>query len=201
MQLIAPFATLAMAPAHEPRLRGSLSAGRTFGTCASAAAALHTVQFRSRQRRSLLNTPAAVPPLKSEEPDGGVGAERNRGSASSDPVVQRAAAEARQAPPAVQRGHRASTQTGLVFEPMGEEVSPLVADLDAQLMDPAAAPGLSARRSMARSGYPVNLEAAVNEQINIELTMSYIYLAMYSFFARDDVGLPGFAAYFRHNSD
>ncbi len=31
--------------------------------------------------------------------------------------------------------------------------------------------------------------------------MSYVYTAMYSYFLRDDVGLPGFAAYFRHNSD
>ena len=29
--------------------------------------------------------------------------------------------------------------------------------------------------------------------------MSYVYTSMYNFFARDDVGLPGFAAYFRHN--
>ncbi len=38
---------------------------------------------------------------------------------------------------------------------------------------------------------------AVNEQINIEYQVSYVYHALYAFFDRDNVGLPGFAKYFK----
>ncbi|KAG2438987.1 hypothetical protein HYH02_010778 [Chlamydomonas schloesseri] len=107
-----------------------------------------------------------------------------REPAREDPVVARA---------------REQVQSGLVFQPMGE-VQPLVAAMDQQLMDPKAEPGLAATYSLGRSNYSPDLEAAINEQINIELNMSYVYTSMYNFFARDDVGLPGFAAYFRYNS-
>lgn len=32
---------------------------------------------------------------------------------------------------------------------------------------------------------------------SIEYNMSYVYHSMHSYFARDNVGLPGFAAFFR----
>jgi hypothetical protein len=32
------------------------------------------------------------------------------------------------------------------------------------------------------------VEAAVNQQISVEQTIAFMYLAMYSFFARDNVG-------------
>ncbi|KAG2500677.1 hypothetical protein HYH03_001443 [Edaphochlamys debaryana] len=89
---------------------------------------------------------------------------------------------------------RQQVQSGLVFAPMGE-VGPLVAQMDQQLMDPKSEPGLAATRSLGRSGFAPEIEAGINEQIK------YVYTSMYSFFARDDVGLPGFAAYFAHNSD
>lgn len=44
-------------------------------------------------------------------------------------------------------------------------------------------------------------EAAVNEQICIEYTVSYVYHSLYSYFDRDNVGLPGFAAFFKAASD
>jgi ferritin heavy chain len=33
----------------------------------------------------------------------------------------------------------------------------------------------------------------------VELSVSYVYLALAAFFDRDNVGLPGFAAYFRES--
>jgi ferritin heavy chain len=42
--------------------------------------------------------------------------------------------------------------------------------------------------------YPVDL------QINIEYNVSYVYHSMYSYFARDNVGLPGIAAFFKKES-
>ena len=39
-------------------------------------------------------------------------------------------------------------------------------------------------------------ERAINEQINIEYNVSYIYHAMYAYFARDNVYLPGIAQHF-----
>ena len=44
--------------------------------------------------------------------------------------------------------------------------------------------------------FHVKSEGALNEQINIEYNMSYIYHAMYAYFARDNVYLPGIAAHF-----
>lgn len=41
----------------------------------------------------------------------------------------------------------------------------------------------------------------MNEQINIEYTISYVYHALHSYFARDNVGLPGFAKFFSEASE
>merc|ERR1712224_708076 len=46
--------------------------------------------------------------------------------------------------------------------------------------------------SFARKMYADECEAAVNRQINIEYSISYLYHSMYAFFDRDNVGLPGF---------
>lgn len=54
--------------------------------------------------------------------------------------------------------------------------------------------------SYGRVDYTAECEAAVNEQINIEYNVSYVYHAMYSYFARDNVGLPGIAAFFKNES-
>ena len=43
-------------------------------------------------------------------------------------------------------------------------------------------------------------EAALNEQINIEYNISYIYHSMFAYFARDNVFLPGISAHFRKES-
>ena len=93
----------------------------------------------------------------------------------------------------------------------------------------------SSVQSFARVGYHEELEAAFNEQINVELNISYgmqlpsidsnscknlskeicmllsvqanmdmsaaVYHALHSFFNRDNVGLPGLAKYFQHESD
>lgn len=55
--------------------------------------------------------------------------------------------------------------------------------------------------SFARKMYADECEAAMNKQINIEYSISYLYHSMYAFFDRDNVGLPGFAAYFKHESE
>ncbi|BDA50715.1 Ferritin-3, chloroplastic [Coccomyxa sp. Obi] len=55
--------------------------------------------------------------------------------------------------------------------------------------------------SFARTNYDVSCEIAVNEQINIEYNISYIYHSMFAFFDRDNIGLPGFAEYFRKSSE
>lgn len=36
---------------------------------------------------------------------------------------------------------------------------------------------------------------------SIEYNISYVYHAMYAYFDRDNVGLPGFAKYFKDESD
>jgi ferritin heavy chain len=55
--------------------------------------------------------------------------------------------------------------------------------------------------SQCRQNYDERSEAAINKQINMELTASYTYQAMAFHFSRDDVALPGFEKYFKHQSD
>lgn len=58
-----------------------------------------------------------------------------------------------------------------------------------------------AKASLGRTNFHPECEAAINEQINVEYNVSYIYHAMYAFFDRDNVGLPGLAKYFKDSSD
>merc|ERR1712137_209897 len=44
-------------------------------------------------------------------------------------------------------------------------------------------------------------EDALNQQINAELTASYVYRAMAAYFDRDDVALPGFRDFFKENAE
>ena len=48
----------------------------------------------------------------------------------------------------------------------------------------------SPSESYARVGYHPECEAAVNQQINVEYNISYIYHSLWAFFARDNVGAP-----------
>ena len=51
--------------------------------------------------------------------------------------------------------------------------------------------------SLARGeSFTLQLERQLNDQINLEYTFSYQYHAMASYFNRDNVALPGLAAYF-----
>ena len=60
--------------------------------------------------------------------------------------------------------------------------------------------GTPATESFCRVGFTAECEAAINEQINIEYTVSYVYHSLYSYFDRDNVGLPGFASFFKDAS-
>ena len=55
--------------------------------------------------------------------------------------------------------------------------------------------------SLARQNFSAALETAINAQINAELTASYTYQALAAHFDRDDVALPGFRDFFKHQSD
>ncbi|KAI3908466.1 hypothetical protein MKX01_009268 [Papaver californicum] len=81
-----------------------------------------------------------------------------------------------------------SPVTGVVFEPF-EEVKKelqLVPDLPQQ--------------SLARHKFLDECEAAINEQINVEYNVSYVYHALYAYFDRDNVALKGFAKFFKEAS-
>eukprot|EP01023_Acetabularia_acetabulum_P009789 TRINITY_DN1442_c0_g1_i1.p1 TRINITY_DN1442_c0_g1~~TRINITY_DN1442_c0_g1_i1.p1 ORF type:complete len:245 (-),score=33.91 TRINITY_DN1442_c0_g1_i1:336-1070(-) len=81
------------------------------------------------------------------------------------------------------------TLTGVVFQPFNEVQTQL------------ATVEQTANQSLARQMFELDCEAAINEQINIEYNISYVYHAMYSYFDRDDVALPGFAQYFKKCSE
>lgn len=86
---------------------------------------------------------------------------------------------------------RASAEevTGVVFQPFEEAQTELTAVSKAAPSD-----------SFGRVKYNPALESAMNEQINVELTNSHVYHALHSFMGRDNVGLPGFAAFFNQES-
>eukprot|EP01024_Parvocaulis_polyphysoides_P042477 TRINITY_DN3882_c0_g1_i1.p1 TRINITY_DN3882_c0_g1~~TRINITY_DN3882_c0_g1_i1.p1 ORF type:complete len:244 (+),score=38.39 TRINITY_DN3882_c0_g1_i1:62-793(+) len=81
------------------------------------------------------------------------------------------------------------TLTGVVFQPFDEVQTQL------------ATVQQTTNQSIARLMYEPDCEAAINEQINIEYNISYVYHSMYAYFDRDDVALRGFAQYFKKSSE
>ncbi|CAA2998363.1 ferritin-2, chloroplastic, partial [Olea europaea subsp. europaea] len=79
--------------------------------------------------------------------------------------------------------------TGVVFEPF-EEVKK-------ELMLVPTVP----QDSLARQKYADECEAAINEQINVEYNVSYVYHAMFAYFDRDNVALKGLAKFFKESSE
>ncbi|CAN0909808.1 Ferritin-3, chloroplastic [Linum grandiflorum] len=78
--------------------------------------------------------------------------------------------------------------TGVVFQPF-EEVKK---ELD---LVPTAS-----NASLARQKFVDECEAAINEQINVEYNVSYVYHAMHAYFDRDNVALKGLAKFFKESS-
>lgn len=78
--------------------------------------------------------------------------------------------------------------TGVLFQPF-EEVK------KNELMVPTAP-----EVSLARQGFSEECEAAINEQINVEYCVSYVYHALYAYFDRDNVALKGIAKFFKEGS-
>merc|ERR1719378_1433771 len=58
-----------------------------------------------------------------------------------------------------------------------------------------------ANKSLARQNFDERCEAALNDQINVEFNVSYVYHALHAYFDRDYVGLPGLASYFLKSSN
>lgn len=82
-----------------------------------------------------------------------------------------------------------SSLNGVIFEPFAEVQSQLTQVSQAY------------QESLARQRFSDPCEAALNEQINVEYNVSYVYHALFAYFDRDNVALPGFAKYFREASD
>ncbi|KAK8685303.1 hypothetical protein V6N13_041307 [Hibiscus sabdariffa] len=86
-------------------------------------------------------------------------------------------------------GSENSALTGVVFQPF-EEVKK-------EELDIPVSPDLS----LARQKYADDCEAAINEQINVEYNVSYVYHSMYAYFDRDNVALKGLAKFFKESSE
>ncbi|KAL3652261.1 2Fe-2S ferredoxin [Castilleja foliolosa] len=78
--------------------------------------------------------------------------------------------------------------TGVVFEPFEE--------VQKELMLVPSVP----QDSLARQKFSDDSEAAINEQINVEYNVSYVYHAMFAYFDRDNVALKGLANFFKESS-
>ncbi|KAL8224074.1 hypothetical protein R6Q57_019549 [Mikania cordata] len=57
------------------------------------------------------------------------------------------------------------------------------------------------QQSLARQKFADASEACINEQINVEYNVSYVYHAMYAYFDRDNIALKGLAKFFRESSE
>eukprot|EP00127_Corallochytrium_limacisporum_P007487 Clim_evm9s253 gene=Clim_evmTU9s253 len=55
--------------------------------------------------------------------------------------------------------------------------------------------------SLCRQNFSEEAERVLNEQINMELTASYVYLSMATYFEREDVALPGLRKFFYNSSE
>ncbi|KAL6133017.1 hypothetical protein ACLB2K_065254 [Fragaria x ananassa] len=82
-----------------------------------------------------------------------------------------------------------TVMTGVVFHPF-EEVKKEVLAIP-----------VSPHVSLARQGFADECEAAINEQINVEYNVSYVYHAMFAYFDRDNVALKGLAKFFKESSE
>ncbi|KAM0061291.1 putative ferroxidase [Helianthus debilis subsp. tardiflorus] len=60
---------------------------------------------------------------------------------------------------------------------------------------------ISPQKSLARQRYFDESEAAINEQINVEYNVSYVYHALYAYFDRDNIALKGLAKFFKESSE
>ncbi|PKA55330.1 Ferritin-1, chloroplastic [Apostasia shenzhenica] len=86
-------------------------------------------------------------------------------------------------------GESSKALTGVVFEPFEEVKQEL-----------ALVPS-SPDKSLARQRYLDDCEAAMNDQINVEYNVSYVYHAMFAYFDRDNVALRGMAKFFKESSE
>ncbi|KAM7491888.1 hypothetical protein LguiA_034809 [Lonicera macranthoides] len=78
--------------------------------------------------------------------------------------------------------------TGVLFEPFEEVKKELM-----------LVPNFP-QDSIARQKYTDECEAAINEQINVEYNVSYVYHALYAYFDRDNIALRGLAKFFKESS-
>ncbi|XP_043714532.1 ferritin-3, chloroplastic-like [Telopea speciosissima] len=81
--------------------------------------------------------------------------------------------------------------TGVVFEPFEEMRKASLLSLVP----------VAPHQSLARQMYADECEAAINEQINVEYNVSYVYHALYAYFDRDNVALKGLAKFFKESSE
>ncbi|KAJ8533104.1 hypothetical protein K7X08_015993 [Anisodus acutangulus] len=79
--------------------------------------------------------------------------------------------------------------TGVVFEPFDEVKKD-------EFMVP-----MTPQTSLARQRFADECEAAINEQINVEYNVSYVYHSMYAYFDRDYIALKGLAKFFKESSE
>lgn len=84
------------------------------------------------------------------------------------------------------------TLAGVVFRPFQE--------VQSQLATVTNTNNNTNTTSLARQNFSDACESALNDQINVEFNVSYVYHALHAYFDRDYIGLPGMAKYFKSQS-
>ncbi|KAH9317878.1 hypothetical protein KI387_019647, partial [Taxus chinensis] len=97
--------------------------------------------------------------------------------------------------------HSASTIKAMVTTVKSSSLNGVVFEPFAEVQNQLTQVSKSGSESLARQRFSDPCEAALNEQINVEYNVSYIYHALFAYFDRDSVALPGFAKYFKAASD
>ncbi|KAF7845279.1 ferritin-2, chloroplastic [Senna tora] len=98
------------------------------------------------------------------------------------------------------RGSRGSFMVKASPEPNSSVASVIFEPFEEIKKDFLAVP-LAPQVSMARLNYEDECEAALNEQINVEYNVSYVYHSMYAYFGRDNIALRGLSKFFKESSE
>ncbi|KAF3787839.1 Ferritin-3 [Nymphaea thermarum] len=137
----------------------------------------------------LLRAPSFVPSLKIGAHPRGCQSPSSSSSPSLGLLFHKSGRDERRLVVSAAKKDADEALTGVIFQPFQEVQSDLY-------LVPT-----SPNQSLARQGYADTCEAAINEQINVEYNVSYVYHAMFAYFDRDNVALKGFAKFFKESSD
>ncbi|KAB1224483.1 Ferritin-3, chloroplastic [Morella rubra] len=102
---------------------------------------------------------------------------------------------------AFKKGRRNKVVVSASYEIVGAPLTGVVFQPFEELKKNAFVVPVDPRVSLARQSYAEECEAGMNEQINVEYNVSYVYHAMFAYFDRDNIAFKGLAKFFKKSSE